>query len=232
MAYPINKVLHNYEMLEQVLSQLQIKDLFAVQRVNSMWRDLIARSMTIQKKMFLYADGAPVEPISEPHGVTDYDAALRLNKALKFRCGDCEVRKGSGKGSGPGFVGVYAISIPRNVCSLAFSPFFNPGRKAEETSPSWHKMFLAQPPTTRYVAYHDSGKAISVENPFGVTFADMLDGYDRVTRFSTTRRCGPKASCYSIITLQLPGVFDAAEAMENSAVSDVECELTQWYARH
>ena len=59
MATAVSRVLSTYELLEQILLHLQLKDLFVIQRVDTTWRDLIHRSEPIRKKKFL-TPSAPV----------------------------------------------------------------------------------------------------------------------------------------------------------------------------
>lgn len=54
-------MLDTTELLECVLSHLPPKQIFGVQRVASLWRDVIARSLGIQEKLFLKLQHKPAE---------------------------------------------------------------------------------------------------------------------------------------------------------------------------
>lgn len=65
MASPIDAALDTYELLERVLTNLPMKQLFVVQRVSLTWKAVIERSQPLQKKMFLLADGQPLGPVED-----------------------------------------------------------------------------------------------------------------------------------------------------------------------
>lgn len=60
-------VFRTYELCELILLQLPIMDIYVVQRVHTIWRDTIARSEALQKKMFRVASGTPLQPLESTH---------------------------------------------------------------------------------------------------------------------------------------------------------------------
>ncbi|CZT23015.1 uncharacterized protein RCC_08725 [Ramularia collo-cygni] len=76
------RLLEQYEIMEQVLLELEVEELCVVQRVSTFWRDLIKRSQPIQKKMFLLPEGPTLQPdhvYIRNEQVINYAARLRVN---------------------------------------------------------------------------------------------------------------------------------------------------------
>lgn len=83
-----------HEILENILLKLLTKDLFVLQRVNSMWKDVIHRSVPVQKKMFLLADGEVLKPGADVQ--LSSTKSLRINPILQLVCeGGCSGTKAS-----------------------------------------------------------------------------------------------------------------------------------------
>ncbi|KAK4621549.1 hypothetical protein CLAFUW4_07220 [Fulvia fulva] len=81
------EVFDTYELLEQILLQLPIKDLFVLQRVSAKWRKVIAESHPLQRRMYLRAQGGVMKPILNEDEETIYRGRVKINPAMEFFAG-------------------------------------------------------------------------------------------------------------------------------------------------
>lgn len=73
-------VFENDYLLHRILMHLPMCQLFTKQRVCPRWRDLMSRSHSLQKKMYLLADG-PLQHLHEPLQIP-----IAPNPAMQFSC--------------------------------------------------------------------------------------------------------------------------------------------------
>lgn len=63
------KVLGNYELLQQILLNLPLRQLLLAQEVNKAWYDVVQRSQEIRKTVFLLPSVDPIQQPQETNGV-------------------------------------------------------------------------------------------------------------------------------------------------------------------
>lgn len=150
MDSPTSGVLDTYELLENILLRVPMKQLFVVQRVSKTWKDIIERSQSLRKKMFLLADGEPLRPRTVLHvvDVLEFNPELRLNPALYTSCNANihDEEKDERDTIAPAEFCLFRdsrashLTVYLDVCDLSGS-FCNP-----LPSGLWKSMLLSQPP--------------------------------------------------------------------------------------
>ncbi|KAK4622115.1 hypothetical protein CLAFUW4_07223 [Fulvia fulva] len=58
-------VFQTYELLENIMLRLSVKEILIVQRTAMHWRLVVQRSQDLQEKLFFKAAGEPIRPIQE-----------------------------------------------------------------------------------------------------------------------------------------------------------------------
>lgn len=83
------KALNILELHEAILLELPVKRLFIAQGVSKTWQDAIKKSPSLQKKMFLLAEGPALRIEDFPWPA---NTKIRISPALTARCRDCTPR--------------------------------------------------------------------------------------------------------------------------------------------
>lgn len=173
------KVFEAYELLEMLLLNLPLKDLYVVQRVCTTWRDLIHRSQGIKKIMFLMASGPPPSRDEyfpdKYYGQAIYSGQLTLNPILHLSCGaHCGVLYRSAMTNG----------IPFGFATLEVSDRFGEEVTIRiEAAPKLdyfaiRDMFLTQPPVRELsYAYNSFGGREIIRSDKGITLGDLMGAY-------------------------------------------------------
>jgi len=171
------KALATTELLEQILSHLDLKDLFINQRVCSRWLDTITESVALQHQMFLrtlpptstaLADKTTTEYLQcdQAHKTSAVEA--RLNPFLDLSTGFAHSL------AGRTFIDDTAPELPNPIAS---TPQVFRGK------PSWHRMCLTMPPCKqaeialwwqKCSCKTGSVHSTKVENAQGVQFNDLF----------------------------------------------------------
>lgn len=87
MCSPVSCVLETFELLEHILRGLSMRDLFVLKRVSRTWKDVIERSQSLRKSIFLLADREPLRSKCPPEDVSvQYNRPLRLTPAAITMC--------------------------------------------------------------------------------------------------------------------------------------------------
>lgn len=172
MASSSSTVLGTYGLLEQVLIQLPLKDLFIVQRVATSWKDLIERSEAIRKKMFLMAEGPVLHPDAASTRL-QYSDTMRLHPALQAAC----LLHTPGKRRHRIEVGTARL-WKSYLAEMEFS--VNIELDLTAVSQIEEKMLLTQPPIAaishKLFCYYDSQRPFTILRPqTGITFGDMIE---------------------------------------------------------
>lgn len=174
--------LNLYELLEPILLQLPIRDIFIAQAVCTTWQKVIQRSRKLQENMFLRpstkplialpdarAEKAPqwcatvfetprivLNPLSRFSRSDDYDAYYQPHRPFRELVASAMKHR----------------SDPRFLFSI--TGFWPPG---DSTEHSWRTMLLTQPPITAVDIIYTHGyglpRAFNRENEKGVTLGDL-----------------------------------------------------------
>ena len=91
-------VLGTYELCELILLQVPMKDVYILQRVNTTWRDTIARSQDLRKKLLRISSETPLKPVANT-------STQNLYRALNF---------------GPAYEGQY-LKFPSAATSITYA---------------------------------------------------------------------------------------------------------------
>ena len=184
MASAASKVFDIYELHEQILLNLKITTLFAVQRVDKTWHFRINDSQAIQRKMWLTSKDAVLTPkdTNEWGFPPEYEAELQLCPALRFRYSrtprSCKFH---------GLRDVWTITKEAII-----SPKDNKRGQmirsdADSQQASWRNILVTQPPITavRFLdidgsvwtqgPYNTRRSRIIITNANGITFGDICD---------------------------------------------------------
>ena len=184
----------NYEMLESILLQLPIKDLYMAKSVAPSWHDLICYSKSVQKRMFLLPDGNPQsftqeEPDSGGLGPI-YTGRLRLNPALGLHCaqGRCEHRSEIVFKT-PQKPGSFCLSISARGQDDLILVNVALGASQSGKDDSCHGLLITQPPITAagvWLPSEDSGGnelypagVCTIYRSTGLTIGDLYDTWAR-----------------------------------------------------
>lgn len=159
-------------LLEQVLIDLPLKDLFVLQRVNTSWRDVISRSEPIQKKMFLLPDGPVVfgEDDQEVEPVLPEIPSLRLNPILAMRCCDRSPTSTCEADLGCAHVERTVSSRPKFQVSIISLP--------QDASTGVENMLLTQPPLGHVIPWTSQKDGFgdhSLKSSSGLTLGDLME---------------------------------------------------------
>ena len=147
MSSATQQVLGTYKLLEAILRNCQVRQLFVLQSVSSAWCTVIERSEALRKKMFLLADGkaldsARVTDLDAP----EYDACLLLSPAFHMQDTDCShityvQCEGQGRVKGAMYTGVqFQQGINGTHLLIKIGP------KDNTTGIGWPDILLTQPP--------------------------------------------------------------------------------------
>ena len=185
-------VLNTAELLELILANLDIRKLLSVQSVSTYWRDLIANSITLQRKLFMKPatskdlislDIAPARgvvrlPMQAPDMLhssidepTSQDFAV-LHPLLTWH-------------GSPDYLG--NTWAPRPGASSV-------GQQRTSVTPSWRKMLAMQPPLFKVSVIGGSDEATY---PAGTTLGQMFDAFDESQRGWIRGDIEPHGSCAS-----------------------------------
>ena len=170
MASPATTVLATYELLENILLNLPIKDLFIIQRVDSTWRDLIQRSDPLQHKMFLRPAGDVLHPDAKR---LKYEAeTIHINPGLVNRCFFCDGPNKPAKFP----PGRFSCALfDKGDGNMVMHPSFS-NAPVTGYRPSWHDMYLTQPPISLILRYATpDSPELTFRKPEGFTFGDLRD---------------------------------------------------------
>ena len=221
MVSAVVSVLENYELLEHVLVQLPLRDLFVVQRVSSTWNALIGRSSSIQKKMFLAADGTPMEPMHDarPESVSEmivtYESQPRLNPVLTLACLDC------GGYSRKVKFGDVTFHCSQHGTQLQFTL----RRLASEV---FRSTLLCQPPVTAVTVFPDYNPAKILHNAAGVKIADVCDAFDDLD----PEEHGDLTKMAEVVVDLFIDVKAAARLQQQTTISSEDCPACDWKAKY
>ena len=184
MASPVTDVLKTYELLEAVLVNLPLKDLFVLQRVNSSWAAMIKRSAALQKIMFLHPENEPLglakyKRLDDTTGFYSdddgphYHGKVRLCPMLTIRCVKCS--RILRNGDYPYEVTVFSPASATD----SYAVFIDraPAVSSSHETPRCGKMLLVQPPIKAviYTAFNSLGgdTACTIYNPTGIRLMDI-----------------------------------------------------------
>ena len=170
MASPTGNVLATYELLESILLNLPTKDLFILQGVHSTWQDLIQRSGPLQQKMFLRPAGDVLHPDTE--GLKYEAAVIHVNPMLGNRCFVCQGSQKPAK-LPPGNISCALFDDGDGTMVLHHTSDNGP---VTGYRPSWHDMFLTQPPISLILRNGKSNSPLlTPRKSEGLTFGDLID---------------------------------------------------------
>lgn len=177
MASSTSAVLGTYELLEHILLELPLRDLFVVQSVSSAWKNIINRSEAIKKRMFLLPGGPAIQPVKRSGFDRQYHSDLLLNPALQTLCPCDTVHVAPDKDSAP--IGFWEPELVNG--SMSNSPNFVIYIQALGDGPARTamSMLLTQPPITeiRHDMFcgkrHVEDATLHVQE--GLTFADLKE---------------------------------------------------------
>ncbi|KAI9877337.1 MAG: hypothetical protein M1830_000571 [Pleopsidium flavum] len=165
MPSPVQRVFGVCELLENILLNLSMPDLLLVQRVCTVWKDTIAQSISLQRKLFL-SPVAPGPVSSKKNGLTLYD--LKFNPLLRKI--------------------FHWKFVPYSSCSKVLlsdwgldSPFGRIQMSASARycpSASWRNMLITQPPPEALIlSGYKTTKTLKVTKIVGgVTVGDLAQG--------------------------------------------------------
>lgn len=179
------KVLSTYELLEAVLLNCQVRQLFVLQSVSPTWRSLVQRSEALRKKMFLLADGDALRParFTRLH-MPEYDDPLRLSASFNVHDEDNQGklhatwfdwdRQGTGSGAANMRLRLWKKTLDSDHLALSIT--------ADSPAPgsSWKDVLLTQPPIKAALVWGNpapwgSGKELcTIYSPTGVTLGDVF----------------------------------------------------------
>lgn len=204
MDTAVQAVFDTFELLEMILLNLPLKEIFVHQRVSRAWLAVCSRSASLHRRMFLVADGMPLKP-SRTHQDLDRDKMsptydtryIRFNPAPTFnRTGDRYHRwacYGCFGESTPRSFTRYEmyhwethLSIDTDVLRFFNGEFFSSeiARGSHSTNSSWRRMLITQPPITAITFGHfglpgynigNKGRVCTIWNPAGITFGELYD---------------------------------------------------------
>lgn len=192
MDSPVNGVFDTYELLERILLKLSTKAIFGVQRVAPAWKDLIGRSHSLQRRMFLMADREPLTPevTSKTHLIHNaYLYRLRINPMSKFlapRDARTEFEDFPSDGIAHWRLGRMYRNHERTE-RLRYEATWQASRAAQlyklPPSATCKDMFLTQPPIRALsVCLSPSHLTCTLFNQRGITFRDALQGFEKFKR--------------------------------------------------
>lgn len=88
MSTPRDQVLAVLELLEAIILQLPVRNIFQAQRISGTWRNAINTSPSIQEKLFIKPSGEPVEPKglrpSNAHNPIGWDEAMHYPRHFRL----------------------------------------------------------------------------------------------------------------------------------------------------
>lgn len=162
MASLSERVFGAFELLDDILLNPPMLDILIFQRVNTAWKDTIAKSILLQRKLFL-SPVAPGPVSKQKHGLTLHDLEFNpiLRKSMYWnpkieKFGDVEL-------CGP---------------SVAF-------QRVDYPSALWRKMLFTQPPCEALGVFNVQVPELctTVANKDGVTVGEMMKGMIQVVTF-------------------------------------------------
>lgn len=175
MASSGERASDTYELLEQILLCLPIKDLFVVQRVSRTWKSIIQQSRGIRKKMFLLANGNPIvqkaDPFEYHNSVSTgvfYTGCLEFNPAFEILQGKPVAPTGyEDLASYNVFPGDSSINIIINMADDRPET-----KQLGRSTLSYKSMLVTQPPITTMSSSYRRNQC-TMYNPNGLTFGDL-----------------------------------------------------------
>ena len=170
MASAEERVLSINELLSMILEQLPGRKIFAIQSVSKHWRAIIQASPTIQKNLFLRAEGAPVTPPLDGVYCLDYPIELQINELVQ-----CNITSDAWTEPPEQIIVDYGVQVPWRLDD----------EPAIELS--CDSMFITKPPCTVVECYYlapDRSQGAEmvfywIRDPAGLRFKDLLDAHDR-----------------------------------------------------
>lgn len=178
----MDKVVGTYELLEAILHNCQVRQLYVLRSVNSTWLAVIERSENLQKKMFLLVDGDALSPVR----ITDlkapeFEERLLLGPAFHTQgisdahtpWVDCKWMDGHKGAVHDG------LRLQGNVRGRHLQMCIKSSDDATPTDSL--DILLTQPPITavvlwaRYYFYKMSSEQCTIYNPKGLTVGDIFD---------------------------------------------------------
>ena len=202
MDSPVKEVLETSELLELILLNLPLVDIFVYQRISKTWLAVAQRSIPAQRRMYLLADDSPLNSSLTQQNI-DHDklrpayeaGSVRLNPALTFNrygngnsyhLGACYGRY-DGKASAFAHYNIFHWKSHIAISSEVM-PFFNNtftdylAKGSHNASSSWRSMLITQPRVTSGNFHHfglrdykTKGQVCTIFNSAGVTFGALYD---------------------------------------------------------
>lgn len=176
------------ELVEHTFIKLTMRQLLRNQRVNTTWRAVILCSQSLRRGMWLAPIGIPLDPVVKDikPWASEYVQRFRPNLYVKV---DYSPRKRNCK---HGHHGVYKACAMYKSASLSLK-----GRKFRlygPFKPSYHDMFVTQPPVTTVDIFHESLQGATgskrqigtVRNGSGVKMGDVCAALDALRRSHMT----------------------------------------------
>lgn len=182
MSPAVDKVLGTYELLETILAGTDIVSLFTLQRVRSTWRDVINRSDTLQKMMYLRPNGAALHLKRTATWVPFHVVESRVQTSpayLLYQQGGSSTARDEGSPWSsclPPLGHIKVIPILNDTNCFEFATTIAPSRVLEECE-DWRRMVLTQPPIKACLLSEKSkhmGESCTIYNPTGITLGDIF----------------------------------------------------------
>lgn len=188
MDSPIAGVLGTYELLEQILVNAPIRNLFVIQRVCRTWKGMIEQSHDIRKKMFLMGDGKSLNPSRpfEDDRSEYYSGNVRFNPTVGHKYSLGENNGTTARNTEHCAVFGYChhkthVYVKINIKPCKDLDGVEPGWPIYYTAyTNWTKMYITQPPVTA-VQYQNptlgapDDHVCDIYNPDGITFGDLFE---------------------------------------------------------
>lgn len=247
MDLPVSSVLETYELLERILLNVPMKQLFVVRRTSKAWSYLIERSQSLQKRMFLLADGEPLKPVRSGTAYRlEYQHSALLNPAVHLVCaGEIHIEDGQYTAQDIPFPG--QISALRTADSRLFVIFELASRRENALPPGrWRDMLLTQPPLTamRFHALRDKENInvhsvyCTIYRPLGITLYDAFDLQTKFSKehfdqtgarfgdvwFDCSLRLPPKEGENAVVTRENNGLTSAIESCVCDRLSTIAAQ--------
>lgn len=194
MSSSCDQVLAVTELLEAILLELPVRDMFRARRISKTWRNVSSSSPRIQEKLFLKPSEGPIEPTGPNH---DYPRHFRINPNFLSRV-NCELTMGRGIRLNPNFPRMVTMARIMPAGLGRESPILKTNGDWDPGCESLRFAFITQPPctTAKLAVFAGDGPTMvvcSLRNPEGLNHGDiwkaaggMLAGIEGAHRTGST----------------------------------------------